>query len=560
MPGATDTATPPRLSRLPAGRSPGGPPRRGLLVLAVIAGALLLALASLAVLPTTLAFDAEAWTIWGRELAGGTLNTEAIPSWKPGPVLFTTPFALLDLPVQAAWLVVARAGALLALAGAAALAHRLGGALAAVVAPGLLGFSPWLFFNSALGNSEGLLAAAILWAAVAHVSGRHRLALALGVGAALLRPETWPFLGLYALWQWRRGLDSVRVPAAALALVALLWVVPDRVGAGEFLHSSSIATSGGSPGSASRAEIPALEAWVQALELITLPVALAALAGALTGGRGARWLAVGALGWVSIVAVMAQGGYSGQARYSAAAAAVACVLAGVGVARGPRAAAHWLGRGLRTGVADSHGGGVHGSGATGRGLETGVADTDGAKVRGPQAAARAPRTGATDSGGGAFGSTAAASRGPLARDARPSHRTVAALAVAIGAALVGWVAVTRADEAVATARTLDGRATVRRNLDGIIARNGGPAAVRSCGTVATHGPLQAAVAWRTGRPIVSTPPLPRPPGALLRTRDTFGRPAPALTTTELERYRVVDRYRGWELRATCRIASPGRAP
>lgn len=512
MPGATGTAIPSRrMGRPSADRSSGGARGPGALALVAIFGALLLALASLAVLPSTLAFDAEAWTIWGRELAGGTLNTEAIPSWKPGPVLFTTPFALLGLPVQAAWLVVARAGALLALAGAGALAHRLGGTLAAVVAPALLGFSPWLFFNSALGNSEGLLAAAILWAAVAHVSGRHRLALGLGVGAALLRPETWPFLGLYALWQWRRRLDSPRVLAPALALVALLWVVPDRVGAGEFLHSSSIATSGGSPGSASLAEIPALEAWVQALELITIPVALAALAGALTGGRGARWLAAGALGWVAIVAVMAQGGYSGQARYSAAAAAVACVLAGVGVARGP--------------------------GALARRLGSGGVDPAGRAAGGPGAA----------SGGS----------GPTAQGARS---VVAVLAIAIGAALVGWVAVTRADEAVATARTLENRAAVRRNLDAIIARNGGPAVVRSCGPVATHGPLQAAVAWRTGRPIVSTPPLPTPPGALLRTRDTFGRPAPALTTTELKAYRVVDRHRGWELRATCRIASPGRAP
>ena len=55
----------------------------------------------------------------------------------------------------------------------------------------------------ALGNSEGLLAAAALWAVVAHLDGHRRAALALGTAAALLRPEVWPFLGLYGLWLWR---------------------------------------------------------------------------------------------------------------------------------------------------------------------------------------------------------------------------------------------------------------------------------------------------------------------------------------------------------------------
>ena len=66
--------------------------------------------------------------------------------------------------------------------------------------------STWWAFNTALGNSEGLLAAAALWAIVAHLDGRHRAALGLLTAAALLRPEVWPFLGLYGLWLWRAGL------------------------------------------------------------------------------------------------------------------------------------------------------------------------------------------------------------------------------------------------------------------------------------------------------------------------------------------------------------------
>ena len=55
-----------------------------------------LALAALAhVLPAVPTYDPWAWIIWGREIAQADLVTRAPgPSWKPLPVLFTTPFAL----------------------------------------------------------------------------------------------------------------------------------------------------------------------------------------------------------------------------------------------------------------------------------------------------------------------------------------------------------------------------------------------------------------------------------------------------------------------------------
>ena len=60
-----------------------------------------------------------------------------------------------------------------------------------------MALSPWWGFNAALGNSEGLLAAAVLWAVAAHLEGHRRAAVVLGTAAALLRPEVWPFLALY---------------------------------------------------------------------------------------------------------------------------------------------------------------------------------------------------------------------------------------------------------------------------------------------------------------------------------------------------------------------------
>ena len=74
------------------------------------------------------------------------------------------------------------------------LGDRLAGRWAGAAAVAAMALSPWWLFNTALGNSEGLLAAAVLWAVIAHLAGHPRAALALATAAALMRPEAWPFL------------------------------------------------------------------------------------------------------------------------------------------------------------------------------------------------------------------------------------------------------------------------------------------------------------------------------------------------------------------------------
>jgi hypothetical protein len=336
-----------------------------------------LALAALSLLlPWALAFDPWSWVVWGREVTRLELDTAGGPSWKPLPVVATTPLALTGAAAPAAWLVLARAGGLLAVAAAAVLAGRLAGAIAPAAAGGTdpaasgtaagghraasgtaagghraasgtatgahraaavaaaltVGLSSWWFFNTTLGNSEGLLAAAVLWAVVAHLAGRTRAALALALAAALLRPEVWPFLGIYALWLWRTGRESLGVLALALLPVPLLWFGPDAIGVGGALGASDAARGTASPQSAVNADFPALEVLLDFADLVTLPVLAMAVAGAALGGRTARLLASGALAWVALVAVMTQAGYAGNPRYNVAPAAVACVLAGIGVA------------------------------------------------------------------------------------------------------------------------------------------------------------------------------------------------------------------------------------
>ena len=304
------------------------------------------ALAALSLLaPWTLAFDPAAWLVWGRDTLHLALDTSPGPSWKPLPVVFTTPFALVPGIAPALWMIVARAGGLLALAGAWALAERLAGRWAGFAAAATMALSPWWLFNTALGNSEGLLAAAVVWAVVAHLEGRCRVAVVLGTAAALLRPEVWPFLGLYGLWLWRRDPGARGVLAGCAVVIPLLWFGPDAIGAGGALSASKAAQGTPSPGSAALADVPALALVKDFVELLTWPAVVAAALAVALGDRAApgsgrviRVLAAGAVAWVAIVAVMTQAGYAGNPRYLVAAAAIGCALAGVGAVSLARAA------------------------------------------------------------------------------------------------------------------------------------------------------------------------------------------------------------------------------
>ena len=314
------------------------PARRGRAVRRALAPvAVALAAVSL-LLPWALAFDPQAWVVWGRDAGRLALDTSGGPSWKPLPVVVTTPLAFLGNPTPALWLVVARAGGLLALAGAWVLGERLGGRAAGAAAAAVMALSPWWLFNTALGNSEGLLAASALWAVLAHLAGRHRAALALGTAAALLRPEVWPFLGLYGLWLWRREPGARPAVAAAGIVVPALWLGPDVLGIGGALSASRAARGEPSLGSAALEDVPGLAVLADTVALLTVPATVAAVLATIAGPRLARVLAAGAAAWIGIVAVMAQAGYAGNPRYLVAAMAFGCVLAGAGAVRLARSA------------------------------------------------------------------------------------------------------------------------------------------------------------------------------------------------------------------------------
>ncbi|MBA3301360.1 MAG: hypothetical protein H0T15_05775 [Thermoleophilaceae bacterium] len=307
----------------------------------LILGCVALAALSL-LLPSTPTYDPWAWLIWGREVIHLDLDTQFGPSWKPLAVMFTVPFALFGDAQPELWLVVARAGGLLALAMAYRLASRLAGRpygwLAGLAAVALLTLTAGWVRNSGLGNSEGLLVALLLWAVNEHLDGRHDRALYLGFAAALLRPEAWPFFGLYWLWLLRAE-PALRVRSSVLlGLIPVLWFGPELIGSGDALRASSRAQEPTSS-SAAFADQPWLEVMRSAHRLV--PPAIEALTAVAVGfaafprprERVVLGVALAALAWLGLVALMTQGGYSGNPRYIVPVGAVACVLAGVGLAR-----------------------------------------------------------------------------------------------------------------------------------------------------------------------------------------------------------------------------------
>ena len=303
-----------------------------------------LALGALSLLyPSTPSYDPWAWIQWGRDIVQLELDTKTGPSWKPLPVMFTTVFALFGDAAPDLWLVIARAGGILALVMSFRLSSRLVGGGRAGVAAGLIAaaglfLSTYFFRNTMMGYSEGILIALILFAIERHADDHHGHAFALGFGAALLRPEVWPFLGLYGLYlMWREPRHRPLVLGLGVATV-FLWLAPEWWGSGQPMRAASRATEVAN-GSIALTENPAIELLKRARTLLMpvdkMGILLALGFTAWTVARTRRlplafWIAAGAAAWVGMVALMTQGGFAGNERYLAMPVALGCVLAGAG--------------------------------------------------------------------------------------------------------------------------------------------------------------------------------------------------------------------------------------
>jgi hypothetical protein len=194
-----------------------------------------------------------------------------------------------------------------------------------------------LFRLLAEAHTGPLEAALALWWIELHLDDRTTGALAAGVALALLRPEAWPFLLVYGVWLWRKRPQARRLLVGSVVIVPLLWFGGDWWGSGSPWNGSSeaqvyrdaIATRAG-------------RALSRVGDVVIVPVWVAAIGGVVTAwrrrerpllviaGSGAAWAAL-------VVAMSAVLGYAALSRFLIPTAAIACVLAGIGVVRAVRA-------------------------------------------------------------------------------------------------------------------------------------------------------------------------------------------------------------------------------
>jgi len=355
------------------------------------------------VFPSTPSYDPWSWIIWGREIVHGSLHLQNGPSWKPLPVVFTTVFGLFGQAAPDLWLVVARGGATLASLMTFWLAARFtwwlrdsdvdarprsrAGELASLAPAVLAGsvamvglvLSGDFLSTSILGYSEGLMVAGTLVAIERHIDGHPRQAFALGMIAALDRPEFWVLWGPYGLWLMWKDPGSRTLVVGLGTLTLLLWFVPQRLGGVALTQAANhdLTPTGPSAASASCpicSEI-ADHAWplmpfrIKIANLLTILVgtvlvwrlwrARGALRFETSHERGvAALLAFGLLGylWWVIVGVETEFGFSGNDRYLVLGSALLFICGGGGVGwaatalgRYTRRAAPWLA--ARTGPA-----------------------------------------------------------------------------------------------------------------------------------------------------------------------------------------------------------------
>ena len=187
-----------------------------------IAGAITLLAGSAAIViwaRTMPSFDAYGWLTWGQRTWHGGLDTNAAPSWKPLPYLFTVIYAVLGHHLELRlWMTTSAAIAFAGVVFAGRIAYKLtapraGRAWAGWVAAAFAGLAllalrdelHYGYLHYALSSqSDPMIVTFVLAAIDLALSGRRRAAFACGLLASLGRPEAWPFLALYSVWMWRR--------------------------------------------------------------------------------------------------------------------------------------------------------------------------------------------------------------------------------------------------------------------------------------------------------------------------------------------------------------------
>jgi hypothetical protein len=306
-------------------------------------------------------FDPYGWLVWGRQTLSWSLDTNAAPSWKPLPYLFTVPYAVFGHLQVWLWMITAAAASLAGVVFAGRIAFRLVGAaasgdrraryaawIAAVFAGlGVLSIQDYSHYILSA-QSDPVIVALCLGAVDCHLSHRPRWSFVLWLLASLGRPEAWPFLGLYSIWTWRAVPQMRRWVAAGLVLMVALWFgIPAITSRSPFVAGTNALGSGRAPHGDK--VLSTLSRFVHLQPAPLSVVALLSVAwAALRRDRVTLAVAAGVVLWVLVEIAFALHGWPALPRYMFEAAAALAVVGAVAIGRAlgdvaRPAALRWLG-------------------------------------------------------------------------------------------------------------------------------------------------------------------------------------------------------------------------
>jgi hypothetical protein len=290
-----------------------------------------LALGALSLLLSAgLTIDPWGWVLWGREVAHLRLDTAGgPPSWKPLPVLFTTPLSVLGGAAPTLWLLLVRSAGIGALVLTFVLARRIASWAAGILGALAVPLLPEAMHGFLHGYSEGVLLCLVLGAVELHIRDRAGAALALGTLAALDRPEAWAAVVVYAAWARRRRRLRPAALAAAVAIPPVLWLGGDLWGSGNALYGARSAKEITSAAHQSVASVLS-GGFGHGLLVLPLLAAVAVLRAVPRRESSVLVPAAVAVGWIALLLTLTALGYPASGRFLVSPEALLCALAGAG--------------------------------------------------------------------------------------------------------------------------------------------------------------------------------------------------------------------------------------
>ncbi len=289
---------------------------------------------------TSPGYDPYGWLVWGYQALRLHLNLGGAPSWKPMPLFFTLPYALLGHYEFRLWMITAVTVSLGGFVVAGHIVYRLlsrdtedrwpalaGAAFATATMLAIVQY--WHYILSA--QSDSMLTTYVLLAIDLHISKRFRWAYVFLVAASLGRPEAWPFLGLYALWGWFRIPRMRLFVVLGVLFVAFMWF-----GFPVLSHNSPLTSANLAQHSPRRLKTNQITGTLTRFhDLSYWPVFAAAAIGMVLAALRRNWtvLAIGGAAalWVLVEIAFALHGYPAVPRYMFEAIAATIVVAGVGI-------------------------------------------------------------------------------------------------------------------------------------------------------------------------------------------------------------------------------------